>query len=466
MKHSHLSISMAFNLFLLQASAANAAITFSGPYNFDTVDAPTSMVVADFDEDGSIEIGVGNTSNDGVSIMFGDGSAGFSTPISLGYFAPVNSVVVADFDKDNNIDLALTPVASLFPFVEVLYGNGLGQFPENHQIGSVFSQHPAASGDFDNNGWTDLVVPNTLFAGAFAIHLNTNGYLDVSSNYSAGSTPPRSIAARDIDLDGSLDLAIANYSANQISVVFGGGNGVFANPLPFNVGVEPVSVATGDFNGDGNPDIVVANQGGNNVAILFGIGNREFAAPQFIPVGDSPSSIAVSDFNSDGIEDIAVSNKKSNDVSFLEGVGDGSFLGAATFDVGVSPIFVVPADFNGDGVNDLAVANAGSSNISILIRTQDNDGDGISDDLDNCPTIKNFPQLNTDGDALGDICDPDDDNDGLSDDDEVTLYGTNPKKADTDSDGVSDSDEITAGTDPLVNVGAVMSIILGIIGDD
>jgi hypothetical protein len=46
--------------------------------------------------------------------------------------------------------------------------------------------------------------------------------------------------------------------------------------------------------------------------------------------------------------------------------------------------------------------------------------------------------LNTDGDAFGDACDTDDDNDGLTDAEEI-LLGTNPLVADTDLDGVIDS---------------------------
>lgn len=68
----------------------------------------------------------------------------------------------------------------------------------------------------------------------------------------------------------------------------------------------------------------------------------------------------------------------------------------------------------------------------------DTDNDGILDNIDNCLSVSNASQLNTDFDLLGNSCDSDDDNDGLSDAAEAIL-GTNPLLVDTDGDGLSDS---------------------------
>jgi len=48
----------------------------------------------------------------------------------------------------------------------------------------------------------------------------------------------------------------------------------------------------------------------------------------------------------------------------------------------------------------------------------DIDGDGICGDIDNCASVYNPSQANWDGDAIGDSCDDDDDNDGELDDDD------------------------------------------------
>ncbi|MBI4256576.1 PKD domain-containing protein [Candidatus Uhrbacteria bacterium] len=85
-----------------------------------------------------------------------------------------------------------------------------------------------------------------------------------------------------------------------------------------------------------------------------------------------------------------------------------------------------------------------SSNDSALTSTftpvVDNDRDGIDNANDNCPDESNNAQLDTDADGQGDVCDPDDDNDGLSDEVEAEL-STNSTQQDTDGDGVTDQDD-------------------------
>ena len=68
----------------------------------------------------------------------------------------------------------------------------------------------------------------------------------------------------------------------------------------------------------------------------------------------------------------------------------------------------------------------------------DSDGDGVADEVDNCPNIANADQLDTDLDEAGNLCDLDDDNDGIRDlDDALPLDPT--ETLDSDSDGVGDN---------------------------
>jgi hypothetical protein len=81
----------------------------------------------------------------------------------------------------------------------------------------------------------------------------------------------------------------------------------------------------------------------------------------------------------------------------------------------------------------------------------DSDFDGVRDEDDNCPAVANADQLDTDSDQQGNVCDTDDDNDGLPDTYELTK-GLNSLDAidaalDKDSDSLSNYDEFRLGTD-------------------
>ncbi len=93
--------------------------------------------------------------------------------------------------------------------------------------------------------------------------------------------------------------------------------------------------------------------------------------------------------------------------------------------------------------------NAAAGTVVLHWEYPDADGDTVIDALDNCPQVPNTDQSNVDGDLLGDVCDPDADNDGLSNTDEA-VWATNPLVADTDGDKLSDGQEVnTYSTNPL-----------------
>ncbi|MFN8389691.1 MAG: thrombospondin type 3 repeat-containing protein [Bdellovibrionota bacterium] len=68
---------------------------------------------------------------------------------------------------------------------------------------------------------------------------------------------------------------------------------------------------------------------------------------------------------------------------------------------------------------------------------------------DNCPTISNAFQQDSNGDGTGDACEnADSDGDGLTDARERSI-GTDPFSSDSDGDGIADGQEVTDGSDPL-----------------
>ena len=80
-------------------------------------------------------------------------------------------------------------------------------------------------------------------------------------------------------------------------------------------------------------------------------------------------------------------------------------------------------------------AGAGRSARAAHPEPGDADGDEVRDEVDNCPTVKNGSQIDTDGDGPGDACDSDDDGDGLLDANDNCRIDHNPGQEDSDSDG-------------------------------
>ncbi len=75
-------------------------------------------------------------------------------------------------------------------------------------------------------------------------------------------------------------------------------------------------------------------------------------------------------------------------------------------------------DVDGDGVPNVSDQCAGTSLFTVVAADgcPDPDTDGVSTYAgDNCPSVANPDQMDTDNDGLGNACDPDDDNDGIAD---------------------------------------------------
>lgn len=69
----------------------------------------------------------------------------------------------------------------------------------------------------------------------------------------------------------------------------------------------------------------------------------------------------------------------------------------------------------------------------------DMDNDGVLDGVDNCPTIANTDQIDSDADGMGDACDTDDDNDGDLDGADNCPVVANADQLDTDGDGIGNA---------------------------
>jgi hypothetical protein len=228
-----------------------------------------------------------------------------------------------------------------------------------------------ATASLRNNGINDLIVANGADNTVSVLLGNGDGTFETQVLYDTGADPV-SIATGLFD-DGTtatnsndfLDLAVANKSANTISILLGNGDGTFQAKTDIATGNSPASVVSANFHdltSSTGVDLAVANQGDNTISIFQGNGDGTFKTPTTIqlPNGFEPASLVAFDLNADGHTDLVVADEGNNTVSVLLGNGDGTFQPRTDYATGNDPVYVALGDFTGNGAMDIAVADNGA----------------------------------------------------------------------------------------------------------
>jgi uncharacterized delta-60 repeat protein len=231
---------------------------------------------------------------------------------------------------------------------------GISRFPVGDSPVAV------ASADMNLDGHVDLVVANRGSADVSVLINLGNGTFGPHVDYALNSAPV-TLSPVDLNGDGAHDLVLT--SAVDVAILINRGDGVLLPSAFYHVNNPQSLLVTHDLNQDSLPDIVVASADDDVVIVLFSRGDRpgEFIR-QIFSVGDFPRSIAAGDINGDDSPDLVVLNVDSRTISLLVNDNNGSFLSITPLVAPDRPFSLVAADFNDDQRLDLVVTRNGDVN--------------------------------------------------------------------------------------------------------
>ncbi len=292
------------------------------------------------------------------------------------WIAHLNAI---DVDRDGRMDLVFCEAQD--SEVRWLRQIAPGVFEEKLAAAGLKAPVHVESADMDGDGDTDLLVasmgavfPNNDRIGTIYILENDGRQNFMPHAILENTTRANDIRAADLDGDGDLDLALAQFGYDQGEVAWLERTG----PWEFRRHVlselsGAINVVIADFNGDGRPDIVAQisqqweeihlfeNQGAGKFAArrLWGSTNEDYGS----------SGLVVADMNRDGRPDIVFTNgdgfgpaatpgpRPWHGVQWLENTADGNYRyhRIAHLPGAYSPIV---ADFDGDGAPDIVASTA------------------------------------------------------------------------------------------------------------
>ena len=306
----------------------------------------------------------------------------FSKVVDDGY-----GVVAEDFDSDGKTDLF---ICGLYENNHLYINKGDFHFNDEGDKRGISSKLKdksvrelnlgACAGDFDNDGEIDLYVSSLTTQNKLYHNLGYGYFVDYTNIANAGgenTDRTNAVITGDVNNDGSLDTFICNENTTN-RLFLNNGAGIFtevteAVNLTSNFGGTGASFS--DIDLDGDLDLYVANWSCKNE--LYKNLYKETGQLSFADFTDSANvggnvfsksnGVVFADIDNDADADLFVTNRKTSNKLYLNN-GKGFYKDVTNDFIGKDSLKsygAVIKDFDGDGFKDLYVANVGENKFYI-----------------------------------------------------------------------------------------------------
>ena len=347
-------------LFIKQTDGSYLIQTLSSGNRFDQAD------VADFNDDGKLDITATGFWQDTIKIFINNGSLDFAEKIIAINVSQIELIEADDIDDDGDTDIIFGGGSD--NNFKILYNNGNAIFDSSKSLFTNNGTYSTADAglvitDLNNDNIKDILTFSGIGSGGLYFLNGAQDYtpslIDIEGVDLGGD-----LVVADFDGNGFLDIVRQNYGDDYVEIMYQIDDLEFRKEF-----IEqswdnrgPAQMSVGDIDGDGDPDLIFPENGNvdGDLSLFKNIEGKLYRSYLYHEIA-SVRITKAADIDSDGDTDIVVTAGEENtnpavsenEIVWYENRGNNNFIEHRIDDAVNFPTDLEIADIDGDNNLDV-----------------------------------------------------------------------------------------------------------------